>query len=288
MYFLPMLQVVRYGKKGAEQWGLWQAGSILPVEQDFTAESFLDKAVLDYLGSVAVAGRDALDPRNTRLGAPVVPPSKIICLAKSYPAHAQEFDGQVPSAPILFGKAASAITGPYDPVILPTNSAAVDWEVELVVVIGALASHVPEPQAWEVVAGYTLGNDITARDQQKADGQFFRAKSADSFGPLGPFFVPRAFLPNPHNLKIWSKVNGEIQQSANTGEMLFSISRIISYISESITLLPGDLIFTGTPAGVGAGKPTPRFLQPGDTVETGIEHLGVQQNPVQKHWASPR
>jgi 2-keto-4-pentenoate hydratase/2-oxohepta-3-ene-1,7-dioic acid hydratase in catechol pathway len=288
MYFFPMLQVVRYGKKGSEKWGLWRLGMIVPVDLDLSMESFADPEVLRALEAVPAYPERSLNPENTRRGAPVLLPSKIICLAKNYPAHARELDGQPPSTPILFGKASSAITGPFDPVILPTNSAQVDWEVELVVVIGAMASHIPESLAYDVIAGYTLGNDLTARDQQKADGQFYRAKSADTFAPLGPFFVPRNYIPNPHQLRLWSKVNGRIQQSASTGEMFFPIPKIISFISESITLLPGDLIFTGTPAGVGAGKPVPQFLQPGDLLETGLEPLGVQQNPVQPHWINRR
>ena len=218
---------------------------------------------------------------NIRLGSPICRPSKIVCVGLNYAKHALESGMEVPSEPVLFFKASSAIIGPYDEVILPKNSKKSDWEVELAVVIGAKANYVNEKNAMDHVAGYVLHNDISEREYQlERLGQWVKGKSCDTFAPLGPFMVSKDEIKDPHNLRLWLKLNGKTMQDSNTSDLIFGIPKLVSYISEFMTLLPGDLISTGTPFGVGLGLSPQVFLKKGDEMELGIEGLGVANQKV--------
>ena len=219
--------------------------------------------------------------KDIRLGPPIARPSKIICVGLNYVKHAKESGMEVPSEPVLFFKASSAIIGPYDDVILPKNSQKSDWEVELAVVIGERASYVSEAEAMKHVAGYVLHNDISEREYQlERLGQWVKGKSCDTFAPLGPFMVTTDEIQDPHNLRLWLKLNGKTMQESNTSDLIFSIPKLVSYISEFMTLLPGDLISTGTPFGVGLGLDPQKYLKDGDIMELGIDGLGVSKQPV--------
>ena len=218
---------------------------------------------------------------NIRLGSPICRPSKIVCVGLNYAKHALESGMEVPSEPVLFFKASSAIIGPYDEVILPKNSKKSDWEVELAVVIGAKASYVNEKNAMDHVAGYVLHNDISEREYQlERLGQWVKGKSCDTFAPLGPFMVSKDEIKDPHNLRLWLKLNGKTMQDSNTSDLIFGIPKLVSYISEFMTLLPGDVISTGTPFGVGLCLSPQVFLKKGDEMELGIEGLGVANQKV--------
>ncbi len=214
---------------------------------------------------------------------PVIPcPQKILCVGLNYADHARESGAEVPEEPVIFSKFASALTGHGQPIELPRASAEVDYEAELVVVIGRRGKHVPEDQAMDYVAGYACGHDVSARDWQlrKPGGQWLLGKTFDTFAPVGPYLVTRDEVPDPHQLDIQLRLNGETMQSSNTRELIFSVPRLIAYISQVMTLEVGDLIFTGTPPGVGFSRKPPVFLKPGDVAEVEIQYLGVLRNPV--------
>ena len=213
--------------------------------------------------------------KSTRLGPPIKKPSKIVCVGLNYAKHAAESGMKVPTEPVLFFKATSAIVGPNDDVVIPKNSKKTDWEVELAVVIGKKASYVEESDAMDYVAGYMLHNDYSEREfQLEKEGQWVKGKSCDTFAPIGPFLATQDEVKNPHNLDLWLKVNGELLQNSNTEDLVFNVPQLVSYISQYMTLLPGDIISTGTPFGVGLGFNPPRYLTSGDVVELGIEKLG--------------
>ncbi len=220
-----------------------------------------------------------------RLGAPLARPSKIICVGLNYKDHAAETNAPIPQEPILFFKATSAIVGPNDDLIIPKNSTKTDWEVELAVVIGKKASYVSEENALEHVAGYVLHNDYSERAFQiERNGQWVKGKSCDTFAPIGPFIATPDEIEDVHNLRLWLKVNGQILQDGNTSNLIFNIPFVVSYISQFMTLLPGDVITTGTPAGVGLGqKPKPWYLKAGDVVELGIDGLGSSTQHVKAY-----
>ncbi len=212
---------------------------------------------------------------SIRLGAPLCRPSKIICIGLNYAKHAQEAGMEIPKEPVLFFKATSAMVGPNDDVVIPKGSTKTDWEVELAIVIGKKASYVSESEAMDHVAGYVLHNDYSEREYQiERSGQWVKGKSCDTFAPIGPFIATPDEIEDPHNLDLWLKVNGETLQNSNTSDFVFDIPTSISYISQFMTLLPGDVISTGTPFGVGLGFDPPRYLKPDDVVELGIDGLG--------------
>ena len=218
---------------------------------------------------------------NVRLGPPICRPSKIVCVGLNYAKHAHESGMEVPSEPVLFFKASSAIIGPNDDVILPRNSKKSDWEVELAIVIGAKASYVEEENAMNHIAGYVLHNDISEREfQLERSGQWVKGKSSDTFAPLGPYITTTEEIKDPHNLNMWLKLNGKTMQDSNTSDLIFGIPKLVSYISEFMTLLPGDIISTGTPFGVGLGLDPQIFLKEGDEMELGIDGLGVSKQKV--------
>lgn len=219
-----------------------------------------------------------------RLGCPIAAPSKIICIGLNYADHAAESNMQLPAEPVVFFKATSAITGPNDPLIIPRNSRKTDWEVELAVVIGKKASYVSEAEAMNHVAGYVLHNDYSEREfQLERGGQWVKGKSCDSFAPIGPWIATPDEINALNNLRLWLTVNGKTFQDGNTKNLVFKIPFLISYLSQFMSLLPGDIISTGTPAGVGLGqKPEPIYLKAGDVVELGIEGLGSSRQVAEQ------
>ena len=219
--------------------------------------------------------------KKIRLGPPIDRPSKIVCVGLNYAKHAKESGMEVPTEPVLFFKASSAIVGPNDDVILPKKSEKSDWEVELAIIIGDKASYVKESEAMDHVAGYVIHNDISEREYQlERSGQWVKGKSCDTFAPMGPFMVTTDEIDDPHNLRLWLKLNGETMQDSNTSDLIFGIPKLVSYISTYMTLLPGDVISTGTPFGVGLGLDPQKYLKDGDVMELGIDGLGVSKQYV--------
>ena len=216
--------------------------------------------------------------RDVRLGAPLARPSKIVCVGLNYAKHAEESGMAPPEEPVLFFKASSAITGPFDPIRIPKGSTKTDWEVELALVIGKKASYVSEKEALNHVAGYVLHNDVSERAfQLERSGQWVKGKSCDTFAPLGPFIATTDEIKDPNSLDLWLKLNGKLMQNSNTSDFIFNVQEVVSHISQFMTLLPGDIISTGTPFGVGLGLTPPRYLKEGDEVELGIEGLGISK-----------
>jgi 2,4-diketo-3-deoxy-L-fuconate hydrolase len=221
---------------------------------------------------------------DVRIGAPVSRPGKIICIGLNYSKHAAESGMEVPKEPVVFFKATSSMIGPFDDVIIPRNSVKTDWEVELAVVIGKRANYVTEEEAMDYVAGYTLHNDVSEREFQiERGGQWVKGKSCDTFAPLGPFIATKNEIRDPNNVNLWLKLNGKKLQDGNTNDFIFNIQYVVSYLSQFMSLMPGDIISTGTPEGVGFGFKPPMYLKPGDVMELGIEGLGVSKQHV-KAW----
>ncbi len=274
------MKLIRFGAQGKEKPGVQlENGKKLDVSgygQDYN-EDFFGGDGLQQLKKWLEKHGDAcpMVADSVRLGAPLCRPSKLICIGLNYAKHAQESGMEIPKEPVLFFKATSAIVGPNDDLIIPKGSQKTDWEVELAVVIGKKASYVTKEDAMDHIAGYILHNDYSERAYQlERSGQWVKGKSCDTFAPLGPFLATRDEIKDPHNLNLWLKVNGEMLQNSNTSDFVFDIPTSISYISEFMTLLPGDVISTGTPFGVGLGFNPPRYLKPGDVVELGIDGLG--------------
>jgi 2-keto-4-pentenoate hydratase/2-oxohepta-3-ene-1,7-dioic acid hydratase in catechol pathway len=227
-----------------------------------------------------------LVPADTRLGSPVARPSKIICIGLNYRDHAAESGMATPAEPVVFFKSTTAIVGPDDDLVIPRNSEKTDWEVELAVVIGRVTRHVTPAEAPACIAGYTVHNDYSERAWQlERGGQWVKGKSADTFAPLGPWLVTADEVPDSSNLRLWLTVNGRKFQDGNTSNLIFDVPFIVSYVSQFMTLLPGDVISTGTPAGVGLGQKPPLYLKPGDVVELGIDGLGAQRQTA-RAWTS--
>ena len=278
------MKLIRFGEKGQEKPGIQNSeGKNLDCSsfgEDWN-ETFLTNNGLERLKVWLQANQSKLPeiPANSRLASPIARPSKIICVGLNYRKHAAEAGMAVPEVPILFMKATSSLSGPYDPIFIPRNSRKTDWEVELAVVIGKRAKYVSVENAMDHVAGYCLHNDVSERDfQLNHGGQWVKGKSADNFAPLGPFLATKEEIPDPHQLRLWLKLNGKILQDSSTSDLIFDIPTIVSHISQYMTLLPGDIISTGTPAGVGMGlKPEPKYLEHGDVVELGIEGLGISR-----------
>jgi 2-keto-4-pentenoate hydratase/2-oxohepta-3-ene-1,7-dioic acid hydratase in catechol pathway len=217
---------------------------------------------------------------DIRLLAPVPRPGKLICIGLNYKDHAAESKMPLPISPVTFSKYTTAVTHPASPVYLPAISQQVDYEAELAVVIGRRAKHVPRGRAYEYVLGYTNLNDVSARDLQFADKQWQRGKSCDSFAPMGPAIVTADEIPDPHMLRIRLRLNGEVMQDSSTTQLIFGVDQLIAFLSETVTLEPGDVIATGTPSGVGFARQPPVFLKPGDIMEVEVEGLGILSNPV--------
>lgn len=272
------MKLVRYGARGAEKPGLIDAQGRLrdlsahvsdiagPVLADLSALAALDPATLPLVEG------------NPRLGACVGNVGKFICIGLNYSDHAAESGMAVPPEPVIFAKYTSAICGPNDPILIPRGSEKTDWEVELGFVIGKTAKYVTEAEAMAHVAGYFVVNDVSERAYQtERSGQWSKGKSSDNFGPTGPWLVTADEVPEPNNLNMWLKVNGETMQSGSTATMVYQVPFLVSYLSQFFTLHPGDIISTGTPPGVGMGMKPPRYLKAGDVVELGIDGLGSQR-----------
>ncbi len=255
------------------------------LESPHSLEEILEFDVLGQIEELlgGELPEEALLPLDSvRLGPPLSGMGKIIAVGANYREHIREMGGQEPASPLLFAKATSAIAGPNDPLVLPPASwsSEVDYEVELGAVIGHPCREVSEADALAYVAGYMIVNDVTARDIQRAESQWFRAKSYDGFCPVGPYLLTADEMPDPQQLSLTTRVNGELRQHGNTADMLFSVARLISFISHAMTLFPGDLITTGTPSGIGGGMKPPCYLQPGDVLELDVELLGTQRYQV--------
>ena len=220
-------------------------------------------------------------PSNARLGSPIARPSKIVCIGLNYRDHAAESQMEIPKEPVIFFKSTTSLVGPNDPLVVPRNATKVDWEVELAVVIEKKASYVSRESALDFVAGFALHNDYSERAfQLERGGQWVKGKSADTFAPLGPFLATRDEIADFNRMEMWLKVNGEFRQKGSTSKMIFDVPTLVSYVSQFMTLLPGDVISTGTPAGVGLGMKPPKYLHAGDVVELGIDGLGESRQEV--------
>jgi 2-keto-4-pentenoate hydratase/2-oxohepta-3-ene-1,7-dioic acid hydratase in catechol pathway len=237
----------------------------------------------DVIGGANPLASGAIVPlADIRLLAPVPRPGKLICIGLNYRDHAAESKAEVPSSPVTFSKYATAVTHPASPVVVPAATDKADYEAELAVVIGRRAKHVPRDRAYDYVLGYTNLNDVSARDLQFADKQWQRGKSCDTFAPMGPAIVTTDELHDPHALRIRLRLNGETMQDSSTSQLIFGVDHLISFLTETVTLEPGDVIATGTPAGVGFARKPPVYLKPGDIMEVEIEGLGILSNPVLK------
>jgi 2-keto-4-pentenoate hydratase/2-oxohepta-3-ene-1,7-dioic acid hydratase in catechol pathway len=273
------MKLLRYGAAGREKPGLLDrdgkirdlSGTVVDIDGAALAPASLDRLRrLDPASLPLVSG----DPR---LGPCVGSISKIVAIGLNYRLHAQEAGAAIPSEPIFFMKAPSSICGPNDDVVIPKGSQKTDYEVELGIVIGSLARHVSEADARKHVAGYCVVNDVSEREYQiERLGQWTKGKSADTFCPTGPWLVTADEVPDPGKLALWTEVNGERRQNSNTADLIFGVDEIVSYVSQFMTLLPGDVIPTGTPSGVGMGFKPPKFLKPGDRVRLSVEGLGEQ------------
>jgi len=277
------MKLFRFGSRGKERPGVVFEGKRLDVSvftPDFNEAFFADNGVENL--AVWLAGNADECPEvaeDIRYGSAVARPSKIICVGLNYAQHAIESGAQPPAEPVLFFKSTTALCGPHDNLIIPKNSIKTDWEVELAVVIGKKASYVDEADAMQHIAGYMIHNDYSEREfQLERGGQWVKGKSADSFAPIGPWLVTQDEIEDPHHLRLWLDVNGKRMQDSNTSDLIFKLPFLIHYISQFMTLLPGDIITTGTPSGVGLGqKPEPWYLKPGDIVRLGIDGLGEQE-----------
>ena len=277
------MRLIRFGQKGNARPGLWKDGKIVDLREFFPqipdiSETFFTERWLDKVAGLKHPGRKI----QTRIASPIHRPSKIICLGKNYAEHAKEGGFENPEKPLIFCKTPNALSGPYDPIILPRSSGRVDWEVELAVIIGKQGKRIKKTDAFEYIAGFTVMNDVSGREAQFSDSQWFRGKSFDSFAPAGPFIVTPDEIDDVNNLRLTAVVDGEIMQDGNTRDMIFDIRAIIENISEDITLIPGDIISTGTPAGVGIFRDPPVVLKPGNVVECRIEKIGAIINKVVK------
>ena len=277
------MKLIRFGTINKEKPGI-----LLPDGTKLDVSAFVSDYNEDFFGDDGIEKLQTWLDKNQdlcpiiedtiRWGAPLARPSKIVCVGLNYAKHAAESGMEVPQEPVLFFKATSAIVGPFDNIIIPKGSTKTDWEVELAVVIGKTASYVSEKNAMNHIAGYLLHNDVSERSFQiERSGQWVKGKSCDTFAPLGPFIATKDEITDPNNLNLWLKLNGKIMQNSSTSDFIFNIQHVVSYISQFMTLLPGDVISTGTPFGVGLGLIPPKYLKSGDIVELGIEHLGVSR-----------
>src|SRR5438477_9226585 len=277
------MKLVRYGRAGAEKPGLIDADGKLRdlsrVVKDITPAA-LSPAGLKKLRDVKVARLPVVSGRP-RFGAPLAGIGKMVCIGLNYTDHAREVGRPAPPEPTLFIKANSAINGPFDPIVRPRGAVKLDYEVELAAVLGRDARYVSEGDALKYVAAYCIVDDVSERAfQMEREGTTTKGKSADSFAPIGPWLVTSDEVIDPHGLDVWTTVNGEPRQHGHTKDMIFSVRTLVAYVSQFMSLRAGDLISTGTPAGVAHGMKPPRYLQPGDLVEMGITGLGVQKNRI--------
>ncbi len=279
------MKLIRFGAFGKEKIGVQVDG----VNYDVSAfggdydEQFFAEDGLARLEEFVKANTGKLTeiPQDERIGAPFARPSKIVCIGLNYMDHAKETNAPIPAEPIIFMKSTTSLIGPYDNVMIPKDSVKTDWEVEFCIVIGKKASYVAENEALDYVAGYVLHNDVSEREYQlERGGTWDKGKGCDTFAPMGPFMATKEEIKDINNVRIWLKVNGKTYQDGNTKDLIFSIAHVVSYVSRFMTLLPGDVISTGTPAGVGLGFNPPIYLKPGDVIELGADGLGESRQTV--------
>ncbi len=275
------MKLVRFGEKGKEKPGLYKDGNVVDLRKIFPkipdiGERFFRENWLEKIAGVEDPGQKIKD----RIGCPIHAPSKIICLGKNYAEHAKEGGFENPDRPLIFCKTLNTLNGPFDPIILPKSSGKIDWEVELAIIIGKEGKRISKAQALDYIAGFTVMNDVSGREAQFSDSQWFRGKSFDGFAPAGPVMVTPDEIGDVNNLRITATVDGKIMQDGNTRDMIFDVFTIIEDISEDITLVPGDIISTGTPAGVGIFRDPPVVLKPGNVVECYVENIGTIVNKV--------
>ena len=275
------MRLIRFGEKGGEKPGLWKAGKIVDLKAIYPqipdiSEAFFRDGWFEKAAGVQELGVEM----DVRIGCPIVRPAKLICLGINYSDHKEETGFEKPANPLLFCKTPNALNGPYDPIVMPRTSREVDWEVELAVIIGREGKRISGQQAFDYIAGFSVMNDVSGRDVQLSESQWFRGKSFDTFAPLGPAIVTPDEIEDVHNLRLTAEVNGERMQNGNTRDLIFDVPAIIEFISQDITLVPGDVIATGTPSGVGYFREPPIVLKAGDTVECTIENIGSIRNEV--------
>lgn len=279
------MKLIRFGEVGREKCGVQLQGKNYDVS-DFVPnydESFFENEGLEKLQQYLKVNAERLTEisAETRLGTPFSRPSKIICIGLNYKDHAEETGATIPAEPIIFMKSTTALIGPNDTVVIPKNSKKTDWEVEFGIVIGKRATYVEETEALDYVAGYVLHNDVSEREFQiERGGTWDKGKGCDTFAPMGPVLTTKEEIPDINNVNLWLKVNGKTYQNGNTKNLIFSVPFIVSYVSQFMTLLPGDVISTGTPAGVGLGFNPPIYLKEGDIIELGADYLGEQRQEV--------
>jgi 2-keto-4-pentenoate hydratase/2-oxohepta-3-ene-1,7-dioic acid hydratase in catechol pathway len=281
------MKLFRFGPLGHEKPGVVINGKSFDISsfnEDFGEAFFASDGLsrlqkwLDRQNLLPEVGADV------RIGAPFTRPSKIICIGLNYVDHAMETGAMPPTEPVVFLKATTSLSGPNDAVIIPKNSVKTDWEVELAVIIGARASYVSEAEAMDYVAGYCLHNDVSEREfQLERGGTWDKGKGCDTFAPMGPYLVTKDEVKEVNNLRLWLKVNGKMMQDGNTSNFIFGVAHVVHYVSQFMTLLPGDVISTGTPAGVGLGMKPPFYLNDGDVVELGIDGLGEARQVFQHY-----
>lgn len=280
------MKLIRFGAVGEEKPGVQLANGTKIDVSAFGAdynEDFFGNNGIEKLKTWLETHQDSCPEidDNVRLGAPLTRPSKIVCIGLNYAQHAAEAGMEIPKEPVLFFKSTTAMVGPNDDIMLPKDSTKTDWEVELAIVIGKKAAYVEEQDVFDHIAGYVLHNDVSERAFQiERSGQWCKGKGCDTFAPIGPFIATKDEIPDPNNLNLWLKLNGEVMQNSSTSDFIFNVQQSISHISQFMTLLPGDIISTGTPFGVGLGLNPPVYLKPGDVVELGIEGLGTSKQQV--------
>jgi len=272
------MKLIRYGEAGKEKTGVIVNDKRYDTSafgEDYD-EHFFEKDGLNRLAEFLRTSNLMQVSDDVRLGCPFGRPSKIVCIGLNYIDHARETNATPPPEPVIFMKSTTAIVGPNDDIMIPKDSVKTDWEVELAVVIGKKASYVDEADAMDYVAGYVLHNDVSEREfQLERSGTWDKGKGCDTFAPIGPFMATQEEIADPHNLRLWLKLNGKTMQDGNTSNFIFNIPHLIAYTSRFMTLLPGDVISTGTPAGVGLGMKPNLYLKPGDVIELGIDGLGT-------------
>ena len=275
--------LVRFGPEGEEKPGIIDSEGQLRDLSGYVSEITPETLASASLDAIAELSLDDLPTvaGEPRLGVPLTGIGKIIAIGFNYINHAAEMEVQLPEEPLTFMKATSALTGPFDQIVQPRNGLKLDYEAELVVVIGSRAQYISEEDVFDYIAGYTIGHDVSERAfQRERGGQFTKGKSSDTFAPVGPYFVSADQVKDIQALSIWSEVNGEMRQQGSTADMVFGVREIVSHLSQFMTLYPGDIIFTGTPAGVGDGMDPPQYLRPGDVVRIGVEGLGEQRQVI--------
>ena len=284
------MKLLRFGKVGQEKPGVEIDGiryDTSHLVEDYN-EDFFTTDGINKLKETFNPAKATIIENNVRLGEPVRRPGKIICIGLNYRNHAKESGLEIPKEPIVFFKATSSITGPNDDIIIPKNSKKTDWEVELAVVIGKRANYISKEEAMNYVAGYVLHNDVSEREfQLEKGGQWVKGKSCDTFAPLGPYLVTKDEISDPNNLRLWLSINDKKMQDGNTSDFIFNIQEVVAYLSQFMSLMPGDIISTGTPEGVGLGLNPPVYLKNGDVIELGVEGLGTAKQHI-KSWTSDK